>query len=457
MPDLMSPPYPEKKPTKKDLLEHQMQMQELQMLGGALSGYPAPEPPVEVDDQSIQREQPSVPYDPTPNTPYSNVDHILALASNAGRSFVPGGNRLTSNLQSYFSGTDDADERWARMNESDDALMSEYPIQTIASNMAGLAVPVAGAVGAVGKIANASKYYPYVSNALMSLPGVVGMGAGISATDDMLDRPEDGNPGVSAVIGGLTGGIVKGAGQAAPILRRKLAPNYWEREADLGEKLQKMNQARRHKDLMQAASQPEIQAPPLASSPNPVLASPQSSSTAQSMPSHQTALPQSPAPAQPAQPGVVGVVSPSGQSSPAATQAVKPWSAPQYQSSPLPSPPNKSPTYTKKHSNAALEKIQEFADINPREMSEQEATQIAQGLQGMFKNMGMSVPGLENVKSRLSQTVSILKELKKSGADVTDPKIVSLAFGRSNTLAVPAAIGAAGVASNPDVQDLLAP
>ena len=88
-------------------------------------------------------------------------------------------------------------------------------------------------------------------------------------------------------------------------------------------------------------------------------------------------------------------------------------------------------------------------------MSDQEATEISQGLQGMFKNMGMSVPGLENVKGRLSQTVSILRELKKSGADVTDPKIVALAFGRSNTLAIPSAVaaGAGAVGAN----DLMSP
>lgn len=457
MPDLMGVPTPERKPTEQDLLAYQIQMQELQALGGALAGYPAPAPqeqPAALVVAPAQGNQP-VPYDPTPSTPYSNIDHIMALASNTGRNFIPGGNRLTANLQSYFAGTDDAQERLARMNASDDALMAEYPLQTIASNMAGLAVPVAGAVGAVNKVANASKYYPYVSNALMSLPGVVGMGAGIAATDDILDRPDDGNPGAAAVVGGLTGGIVKGATQAAPIIRRKLAPNYWEREADLGEKLQKMNQARRHQDLLEAAKQPEIQAPTQASSPNQGLAAQTSAPTAQQSPIPQTVQPQSPAPYLPMQPNAVGAASPSAQTSPVAAQAAKQWSAPQYRSTPLSPPSNKSPTYTKKHSDAALEKIQELAGSNPREMSDQEATEISQGLQGMFKNMGMSVPGLENVKGRLSQTVSILRELKKSGADVTDPKIVALAFGRSNTLAVPSAVaaGAGAVGAN----DLLAP
>lgn len=61
---------------------------------------------------------------------------------------------------------------------------------------------------------------------------------------------------------------------------------------------------------------------------------------------------------------------------------------------------------------------------------------MVEKLQNDFRASGLAVPSAENLAKRIDGTMQALADLQTAGANIRDPKVLRLAFGRSTTLGI---------------------
>ncbi len=240
---LMRIPLPLRNPDRMPSTDplHEERRRNLAMLLAELDEVPMPEgttplEPIDVVD----------PDAPEPES-MSNQELAIALAGRFGRNMIPGGSRLAANM---FAGEgQDPMQLLQQYNDQDDAVFAQAPVASVASDMAGMMVPLGAVASGMRRYVDAATRFPKVVNALSRPGAMAATGAAYGVTDQAYDRPDDGNLGTAAVMGGISG---FGGAALPPLgagiknaLRRKYFPNHWEREADSMGRIIQENQRRR--------------------------------------------------------------------------------------------------------------------------------------------------------------------------------------------------------------------
>lgn len=378
-------------------------------------------------------------YDPTPDTPYTDLDHILALGSNTVRNMVPGGNRLSANMQAMAAGTDDAEARLRQINAADDALFNDYPLQTIGANVASVALPV----GAVGRATNAM---------MTTLPRMMAAGTGLAITDESLDRPDDANIGRAALTGALGGVAARAAGPALQSVQRFLPRSPATPALPRGPDMTSTYRPPPVGPLPDMRRPPPIQASRLtpeerAAYIRQVQKQTRGGGGAASSPAGSPGRPDLPQSGQAGQPASAGPAPLPGQG-----QGFPPPGG----SSQVPQPSKPLPTsrvpYTQEHTELVQPVFEGILQKQPGQFNKMNAatrTKFVDELREGIRDAGLPVPSAQNIDRRLGRTFKILREQQQAGKDLRDPNVIGTAFGKAGTL------GLGGAVASPEIVDLL--
>ncbi len=464
----MMPPVPVRNPDRLPSTDplYEERRKNLAMLLAEIDTVPPPEgttplEPIEVVDPNAEPEV------------LSNQDLAIALAGRFGRNIIPGGSRLAANL--FAADGQDPMSLLQQYNDQDDAVFSQAPVASVMSDMAGMAVPLGAAASGMRRYVDTARRYPKFAAGMSHPYGMAATGAAYGVTDEAYDRPDDGNLGTAALMGGASGFagslVPPLANLAGSAIRRKVSPNYWEREDDLWDQIEKINQQRRHDEYLAIARAAD---PPAGQQTRAPTAQSPLSSGQQSVPGSQGAAQLSPPQAQqslPGHPASAGQLQSGPLLTPPQVQPSVPGSAPavpvQAQSSPTPqgSPVGSAPPpqpvvtpktgaspipqgvrYSKGHSEAVkgrigpmLQQLVTHGDV--KRLTPDQKNTIADGIIGIIRDAGLPVPARENIQRRLAKSVNTLRQLQRAGADITSPNVIAQAFGRAGTLAAPFAIG----------------